>query len=63
MVNAGIHDGDLVLVKQVNTADNGDIVVALIENEATVKKFYKEKDSIRLQPENDYYELFLSKTR
>lgn len=56
MVNAGIFDGDLVLVQQTNHANNGDIVVALIEDEATVKKFYKEKDYIRLQPENELYE-------
>ncbi|SHJ55414.1 repressor LexA [Anaerobranca californiensis DSM 14826] len=55
MVNAGIFDGDLVLVQQTNHANNGDIVVALIEDEATVKKFYKEKDYIRLQPENELY--------
>lgn len=53
MINAGILDGDLVLVEQCNTARNGDMVVALIEDGATVKTFYKEKDHIRLQPEND----------
>lgn len=52
MIEAGIHDGDYVVVKQQNHADNGDIVVALIEDEATVKRFYKEKEHIRLQPEN-----------
>jgi repressor LexA len=52
MINAGILDGDYVLVKQQNIANNGDIVVALIEDEATVKRFFKEKDFIRLQPEN-----------
>lgn len=52
MINAGILNGDYVLVKQQQTANNGDIVVAMIEDEATVKKFYKEKDYIRLQPEN-----------
>ncbi len=52
MIEAGILDGDLILVRQQNTANNGDIVVALIEDEATVKRFYKEKNSIRLQPEN-----------
>ena len=56
MINAGILDGDLILVKQQPTANNGDIVVALIEEEATVKTFYKEKGMIRLQPENDDYE-------
>ncbi len=53
MINAGIHDGDLVLVSEQKSAKNGDIVVALIEDEATVKRFYKEKDRFRLQPEND----------
>lgn len=54
MIDAGILDGDLVLVKKQNTAQNGDIVVALIEDEATVKKFYKEKNFIRLQPQNQF---------
>lgn len=54
MINAGIFDGDYVLVREQNTANNGDIVVALIDNEeATVKRFFKEKDHVRLQPEND----------
>lgn len=52
MIEAGILSGDLILVKKQNTAENGQIVVALIEDEATVKTFYKEKDHIRLQPEN-----------
>lgn len=52
MINAGIFDGDFIVVSQQSTANNGDIVVALIEDEATVKRFYKEKDQIRLQPEN-----------
>ena len=52
MIEAGIMDGDYILVKKQNTAENGQIVVALIEDEATVKTFYKEKDHIRLQPEN-----------
>ena len=52
MIEAGILDGDYILVKRQNTANNGEIVVALIEDEATVKTFYKEKDHIRLQPEN-----------
>ncbi len=52
MIEAGILDGDYILVKKRNTASNGEIVVALIEDEATVKTFYKEKDHIRLQPEN-----------
>ena len=53
MINTGIFDGDLVLVEQCQTARNGEMVVALIEDGATVKTFYKEKDAIRLQPEND----------
>lgn len=53
MINAGIFEKDLVLVKEQSTAVNGDIVVALIEDGSTVKTFYKEKDHIRLQPEND----------
>ncbi len=53
MINAGILNGDLVLVEQVSTARNGDMVVALIEDGATVKTFYKEDGHIRLQPEND----------
>ena len=53
MINAGILDGDEIIVKQQNTADNGDYVVALIDDSVTVKTFYKEKDHIRLQPEND----------
>lgn len=52
MIEAGILDGDLILVRKQNTAENGEIVVALIEDEATVKTFYKEKDHIRLQPQN-----------
>ena len=52
MINAGIFSGDYVLVKATNTAENGDIVVALIGDEATIKRFYKETDYIRLQPEN-----------
>ncbi len=54
MINAGINDGDLVIVKQQSTAYNTEIVVALIDDSATVKTFYKEEDCIRLQPENDY---------
>jgi repressor LexA len=55
MIEAGIFDGDYILVKQQNVASNGEIVVAMVdgfESEATVKTFYKEKDHIRLQPEN-----------
>lgn len=56
MINAGIFHGDLVLVEKTNTARNSDIVVALIEDSATVKTFYKENGHIRLQPENDSME-------
>ena len=52
MIEAGILNGDYILVKKQNTAKNGEIVVPLIGEEATVKTFYKEKDHIRLQPEN-----------
>ena len=51
---AGILDGDKVIVEQTADAQNGDIVVALVDDSATVKRFYKEKDYYRLQPENDY---------
>lgn len=53
MINAGIMDGDLVLVEKKPTASNGDMVVAMIEDGATVKTFYKENGYFRLQPEND----------
>jgi repressor LexA len=56
MIDAGILDNDLVLVKQQSTANNGDIVVALIEDEATVKSFYKENGYVRLQPQNQFLE-------
>ena len=56
MINAGILDGDFVLVCQQPTAEQGEMVVALIEDEATVKRFYREKNKIRLQPENDTME-------
>ncbi len=56
MMNVGIYDGDQIFVKCCNTAKNGDIVVALVDDSATVKTFYKEKDHIRLQPENDSME-------
>ena len=54
MINAGIFDGDNVLVKRQSTASNGDIVVALVDDSATVKTFYKEDGYYRLQPENDF---------
>lgn len=56
MIEAGILDGDLAIIEKSNTAEDGDIVVALIENEATLKRFFKEKDHIRLQPENSTME-------
>ena len=57
MINAGIYDDDIVIVKKQKNANNGEIVVAMTdENEVTLKRFYKEKDHIRLQPENDALE-------
>ena len=53
MINVGIFNGDQIFVQQCNTARNGDTIVALVDDSATVKTFYKEKDHIRLQPEND----------
>ena len=56
MINAGIFEGDTIIVEQQNIANNGDIIVALIDDSATVKTFYKENGHIRLQPENDSME-------
>ena len=57
MINVGIYDNDIVIVKKQKVANNGEIVVAMTdENEVTLKRFFKEKDHIRLQPENDYLE-------
>ena len=56
MVNAGILEGDRIIVEHCPTAHNGEIVVALVEDSATIKRFYKEKDCYRLQPENDSME-------
>ena len=56
MINAGIFEGDQLFIQQCNTARNGDIVVALVDDSATVKTFYKENGHIRLQPENDTME-------
>ena len=56
MINAGIFDGDQILVQKCDTARNGEMVVALVDDSATVKTFYKEGDHIRLQPENDTME-------
>lgn len=53
MINVGIFNGDQIFVQQCSTAKNGDTIVALVDDSATVKTFYKEKDHIRLQPEND----------
>ncbi|MGM0549086.1 MAG: transcriptional repressor LexA [Bacillota bacterium] len=61
MVEAGIHDGDYVIAEKQNYAKNKDIVIALLEEEATVKRFFKEEDHIRLQPENPAYEPIISK--
>lgn len=61
MINAGIYDGDYVIVKQQPTAENGDIVAALLDDEATVKRFFKEKNCIRLQPENPNYSPILTR--
>ena len=59
MVNAGIFSGDYVVVEKQENAENGDKIVALVEDSATIKTFYKEKDHIRLQPENDYMDPIL----
>lgn len=56
MIEAGIMDGDFLIVKKQSFANNGDIVVALLDDEATVKRFFREKNTIRLQPENRYME-------
>lgn len=56
MIEDGIHDGDLVIVRRQPTAENGDVIVALIENEATVKRFYRENGTVRLQPANSTME-------
>ncbi|HHY05304.1 MAG TPA: transcriptional repressor LexA [Thermoanaerobacterales bacterium] len=61
MIEAGILDGDYVIVQVCSTAENGDIVVALIGDEATIKRFYKEKSYFRLQPENKFMEPIMVK--
>lgn len=61
MINAGIFNGDLIAVNKQENADNGDIVVAMIDDEVTVKRFYKEKDYVRLQAENEKYAPILTK--
>lgn len=60
MVNAGIFDGDVIVARQQNVADNGDIVVALVEEEATVKRFFRESGQVRLQAENSAYPPIIS---
>jgi repressor LexA len=54
MINMGIYEGDKIIVKKQSTANNGEVVVALVDDSATVKRFYKENGHIRLQPENDF---------
>lgn len=61
MINAGINNGDYIIVTKQNTARNGQIIVAMIDGDATVKTFYKEKDYVRLQPENDTMEPIIVK--
>lgn len=53
MINAGINDGDIILIRQQPTAENGEMVAVMIDNEATVKRFYLEKGKVKLKPEND----------
>lgn len=61
MIGAGIHNGDLVIVRPQRAADNGDIVVAMLEDEATVKRYFKDKTAVRLQPENPTMEPIVAK--
>ena len=61
MVDAGILDGDLALIRSQHDAHNGEIVVAMIDSETTIKRFYREKESVRLQPENPQYEPIISR--
>lgn len=61
MINAGIFDGDYVIVRQQSVANNGEIVVALLQDEATVKTFYKEENHFRLQPENPHLTPIITK--
>lgn len=61
MIEAGINDGDYVVVKEQPVANNGDIVVAIIDDGATVKRFYRESDHIRLQPENSSMEPIITR--
>ncbi len=59
MIGAGINNGDFVIIRQQSTAENGEIVAALLDDEATIKRFYRENGSYRLQPENDAFEPLL----
>jgi repressor LexA len=61
MIRAGILNGDYIIVRKQSHADNGDIVVAMIEDEATVKRIFFERDGVRLQPENPYYDPIYSR--
>lgn len=61
MIEAGINDGDYVVVKEQPVANNGDIVVAIIDDSATVKRFFRERDHIRLQPENSSMEPIITR--
>ena len=61
MINAGILDGDVVIAEKVPSVHNGEIVIAMIGDEATVKRIYREQDGFRLQPENDAYKPILSR--
>jgi repressor LexA len=61
MVNAGILEGDHVIVRKQDTAKNGEIVVALVGDEATVKRFFREQEHVRLQPENETMEPILTR--
>lgn len=61
MINAGILDGDFVLIEEGNTASNGDMVAAMVDDGATVKTFYREEGVFRLQPENDYMDPIIVK--
>ena len=56
MINMGIYEGDQLIIERKNTASNGEVIVALVDDSATVKRFYKENGHYRLQPENDYME-------
>ena len=61
MINAGILDGDIIIAEKTPSVHNGEIVVAMVEDEATVKRIYRETEQVRLQPENDLYEPIYSR--